>query len=195
MRVGRIAAATPSWVAPEPSLRKSIDERIEASLPPANPSHGFYYREGITGLEHPIISMDLEEQYELGQRAGVRLRHPYWDVDLVDFLMRTPPSLLNGKGRSKGLVREALASRFPALGFESQKKVTAAPFYTRLARTEMPELWRAAGGARALAKLGVLDPGELDVYLERIFTGAEPDRRLHIAWEVLRLEKWVRAHY
>ena len=60
-----------------------------------------------------IISMDLEEQYELGQRAGVRLRHPYWDVDLVEFLMRTPPDLLNGKGKSKGLVREALADRFP----------------------------------------------------------------------------------
>jgi len=91
-------------------------------------------------------------------------------------------------------VREALAIRFPTLGFERQKKVTALAFYRRLAMNEMPELWRAAGGARALAALGVLDPGELDMCVERMFTGAEPDR-IHTVWEVLRLERWVRAHY
>ena len=125
MRVRRVVASTPSWVAPDLSLRKSIDDRIEASLPWPILRMGSTGVEAMTGLEHPIVSMDLEEHHELGQRTGVRLRHPYWDVDLVELLMRTPPHLLNGKGKAKGLVREALASRFPALGFERQKKVCA----------------------------------------------------------------------
>ena len=42
-----LSLSTPSWVAPDPSLRKSIDDRIEASLPSADPPHGFYWREAV----------------------------------------------------------------------------------------------------------------------------------------------------
>ncbi len=137
--------------------------------------------------------MDLEEHYNLGERTGVRLRHPYWDVDLVEFLVQTPPDLLNGKGKSKGLVREALASRFPAGGFERQKKVDATAFFNNLIMSEGPKLWRDAGGARTLAALGIVDPVGLETRVNNLFSGAEP-RRLYEVWEVLRLEKWVRAH-
>jgi len=191
-RVRRVVKSTPSWLAPDPSLRKSIDDRIEASLPPANPSHGFYWAEAESIFEHPVISIDLEEQYELGRRTGVRVRHPYWDVDLVEFLMRTPWDLLNGKGKSKGLVREAMASRFPALGFERQKKVSALTYYRQLLMTEMPALWRATGGARALGALGIVNAGTLDVSVERMFAEADTVG-LSRVWEVLRLERWVRA--
>ena len=156
--------------------------------------HGFYWREAMTGLEHPIISMDLEEHFELGQRAGVRLRHPYWDVDLVELLMRTPPNLLNGKGKAKGLVRQTLANRFPSLGFERQKKVNASSYFQDLVMREGPELWRAAGGARALAALGIVDPHALNSNVNRMFAGAEP-KHLYRVWEVLPLERWVRARY
>jgi len=135
--------------------------------------------------------MDLEEHYELGRRAGVRLRHPYWDADLVEFLMRTPPTLLNGKGKAKGLVRETLADRFPALGFERQKKVGATSFFHNLVLKEGPELWRASGGSPALAALGIVNPVLLNSSFERLFAGESG--RLYQVWEVLRLEKWVRA--
>jgi asparagine synthase (glutamine-hydrolysing) len=192
-RVSRVAASTPRWVAPDPGLRRAIDDRIEASLPAANPPHGFYWRESLIGLEHPLVSMDLEEHYELGRRAGVRLRHPYWDVDLVELLMRTPPSLLNGKGKSKGLVRQALSDRFPQLGFERQKKIGATSYFQNLVLKEGPELWRAAEGARTLVKLGIVNADALNARVAKLFAGAEP-ARLYEVWEVLRLERWVRAH-
>jgi asparagine synthetase B (glutamine-hydrolysing) len=136
--------------------------------------------------------MDLEEHYEMGQRAGVRLRHPYWDVDLVELLMRTPPTLLNGKGKAKGLVRQALADRFPQLGFERQKKIGATSFFNSLVMREGPELWRAAEGARTLAELGIVNPHVLNASVDKLFQGSEPGR-LYQVWEVLRLERWVRA--
>jgi len=192
-RIRRLAATTPSWVAPDISLRRSIDDRIEAFLPPAIAPHGLYWREATIGLDHPIISMDFEEHFELGRRAGARLVHPYWDVDLVELLMRTPPDLLNAKGKSKGLVRETLARRFPLLGFERQKKVSASSFFQDLVMREGPALWQAAGGARALAALGLVDPIVLDSTIERMFAGAER-HNLYRVWEVLRLERWVRSH-
>jgi len=136
--------------------------------------------------------MELEEYYELGQRSGVRFRHPYWDVDLVELLMRTPPHLLNGNGKAKGLVRQAMADRFPELGFERQKKVGATPFFHSILMNEGPELWRAAGGARTLAELGIVNPHAVNASFEDLFQGAEP-KRLYQVWEVLRLERWVRA--
>jgi asparagine synthetase B (glutamine-hydrolysing) len=137
--------------------------------------------------------MDLEEHYELGQRAGVRLRHPFWDVDLVELLMRTPPTLLNGEGKAKGLVRQALANRFPELGFERQKKIGATSYFQSLVMREGPELWRAAEGARTLAALGLVNARALNASVDKLFAGAEPGR-LYQVWEVLRLERWVRAH-
>jgi len=190
LRIRRLAASTPSWLAPGASLRKAIDDRIKVAE--ANPPHGFYWRGLIGALDYALISMDHEEHYELGQRAGVRLRHPYWDVDLVELLIGTPPALRNGQGKAKGLVRQDLASRFPALGFERQKKVGATSFFHSLVLSEGPELWRAAGGARTLGAMGIVDPKALNASVEKLLTGAEP-RRLYQVWEVLRLERWVRS--
>jgi len=144
-------------------------------------------------LGNTMISMDHEEHYELGQRTGVHLRHPYWDVDLVELLMLTPPTLLNGEGKAKGLVRQALASQFPALGFERQKKVSATSFFQSLVMSEGPELWRAAGGAPTLGAMGIVNPNALNSTVDQLFGGAKP-KRLYEVWEVLRLEQWVRAH-
>jgi asparagine synthetase B (glutamine-hydrolysing) len=191
-RINRVAASTPAWVAPDLRLRRAIDDRIEASLSSHNPPHGFYWRESMICLEHALISMELEEYYELGQHTGVRFRHPYWDVDLVELLMRTPPHLLNGNGKAKGLVRQAVADRFPELGFERQKKVGATSFFNSILMSEGPELWRAAGGARTLAELGIVDPHALNASVDQLFQGADP-KRLYQVWEVLRLERWVRA--
>ena len=109
------------------------------------------------GLDHTLTSWELEEQYELGKRLGIRFLHPFWDPDVVEMLYRTPPSILNEGGVSKGLVRGALARRFPALGFERQRKVAATSFYRSLLRREGPSLAGEAGDFPALAELGIIN--------------------------------------
>jgi hypothetical protein len=81
-----------------------------------------------SGLGHPLVAMELEELFEQSRRLGVRVLQPFWDAALVEFLYRTPPAMLNQTGRSKGLVRDTVARRFPRLGFETQLKVTATRF-------------------------------------------------------------------
>jgi hypothetical protein len=49
--------------------------------------------------------MEKEKGFGYGRKIGVRILHPHWDRDLVSFLYRVPPDLLNRGGRSKSLVR------------------------------------------------------------------------------------------
>ena len=47
-----------------------------------------YFAEIRSGLEHPLVSMELEELYTQGRRLGLRILQPFWDAQLVDFLDR-----------------------------------------------------------------------------------------------------------
>jgi hypothetical protein len=134
----------------------------------------------------------MEEQYEVGSQLGIRFLHPFWDPDVVEMLYRTPPSILNEGGRSKGLVRGALAKRFPALGLERQRKVAATSFYHSLLLREGPSYLEEAADFPALAKLGIIKPEIARIALRERLKGPGPT--LSRAWGCLNLEMWARAH-
>ena len=192
-RRDRLVASTPPWVAPDPSLRRQIDERADRVLGQSEPYGGSFYEQGMrSGLEHPLNAIEAEEYFELGRRLDVRILHPYLDADLVDLLYRTPPRLLMAGGRAKGLVRETLARRFPNLGFERQRKVHATDFYRRMMRTEGSAAWASLGGAATLGKLGVVDAGRHATAMLELADGRRP-RESYGIWTSLQLEAWVRS--
>ena len=123
-RLERLDGRTPAWLAPEASLRRTLDERALAALPEPR-TKGLYWRELDEALDHPLTSLEVEETYETGRRSGVPVVPPFWDADLISFLVRTPPELLNRGGRSKGVVRDMVARQVPGFGFERQRKVSA----------------------------------------------------------------------
>ncbi len=183
----------PDWLAPDPALRREWDQRREeetANQAQAPSSH--YLREVRTSLDHPLVSWELEEMFEVYQRAGVHLVQPYQDADLVDMLYRTPPMLLLHDGRSKGLVRRSLARRFPNLGFERQRKMEATRFYASLIYKDGAQIWEELGGAQTLANLGIIDERYRPV-LDRLLQRREDGTSAHRVWTVLNLETWARA--
>lgn len=191
-RHSRIVSSTPEWVAPDPELRRAIDDRASRVLAESEPYHGSFYEQQMrTALEHPLNTMEAEEYFEQGRRLGVRILHPYWDADLVSLLYRTPPEVLSRGGRAKGLVRATIARRFPDLGFERQKKVHATNFYWRTMQTEGPAAWRTLGTAATLAKLGVLDAKLHASTMAELFEGKRPQESYRI-WNTLHLEGWAR---
>jgi asparagine synthetase B (glutamine-hydrolysing) len=200
VRARRIRAGTGPWFAPDSRLRRSLVERNVEADSHVRPPHRrvarrhprVYIREMRTGLDHPLVSMELEELFEQGRRLGMRMLQPYWDAPLVDFLYRTPPELLNREGRTKGLVRETVARRLPGLGFETQRKVSA----TRLARATVAAEGRKAlselGGTPALAEAGVVDAAALNERLSQVIGNPEsPD--YYLVWDLLALESWLRG--
>jgi len=185
----RFLQATPTWVAPDPELRSQMLGSYRA--------HKRAPRRGA--LDNPMVAYELEEFYESGRQLGIPLRHPFWDADLSAFLARVPPRLLMRGGYSKGLVRESLARRFPGLGFDRSRKVTASGFYRSVMIQEGVDAWRKLGGAQALAELGVVDGPVLDRHMDDLFrqgdtglSATDPGKAWRI-WYVLTTEAWLRA--
>jgi asparagine synthase (glutamine-hydrolysing) len=184
----RFTQTTPPWIAPELGLRDQMLVSYQANKRTD--------RRGA--LDNPMVAYDLEEFYESGKQAGIPLRHPFWDADLTAFLARVPPRFLISDGYSKGLVRRTLAERFPQLGFERSRKVTASGFYRSLMIREGVEAWSRMGGAQALAELGIVDAPALNRYVNELFragdavvSGTDPGKAWQI-WYLLTTEAWVR---
>jgi asparagine synthase (glutamine-hydrolysing) len=185
----------PVWLAPDAELRRQFDQRREEEhTDRKQPSESVYLREIRPALDHAVISWEAEEQFEVYQKAGVRLLHPYWDADIVDMLYRTPPFQLLQGGFYKSLVRGSVARRLPKLGFERQRKVEATSFYASQIYRNGSEIWQQSGGARTLANLGIIDDRSLRPMIERLLRGGQEGRKAHRVWTVLNLEAWARAH-
>jgi asparagine synthase (glutamine-hydrolysing) len=188
----RLNRTTPPWVAGDPALRRAIDARAVASMQPTDPAEGFYLSAVRTGIGHPLTSMEFEESELFSRRHGLRTMRPFFDVDLVELLYRTPPELLTRGGRAKGLVRDAVARRFPTLGFERQKKRAATQFFRSLLRAELPALWERMKGPQSLISLGIVSKDGVEVLKNQAFSGTL-DVRLYRTWSILNLEQWVRS--
>jgi asparagine synthase (glutamine-hydrolysing) len=193
----RIKESMPAWVAPDPSSRQMIDRRSEYTVerlmqePEPGGPHGFYFRDFMNGVASHFSSLDMEEHFELGQRMGMQIVHPYWDADLIELLCRIPPEQLDRGGREKGLVRQMLGRRFPHLGFERQRKVSASGFFQSILQAEGPAMWKRMGGPTALVDLGVIDGRAVDSIMARSLSSTE-FADTHRIWEMLSLEAWVR---
>jgi asparagine synthase (glutamine-hydrolysing) len=190
-RLRRLEAATPRWLAPDPALRRSMNERaLAARRPPTG--RDLYWREMDEALDHPLTSLEVEETHESGRRTGVPVLQPFWDADLVRFLVRTPPELLNRGGRSKSVVRDMVARQVPGLGFERQRKVSATNVATGTVFETAGHAWRRLGGVPCLGALAIADPVRLESEMKRIV--AERDRRnAYRLWYAFTVEAWLQS--
>jgi asparagine synthetase B (glutamine-hydrolysing) len=190
-RLRKHLAVAPAWVAPDPTVRRAQLERLEAHVTAPPPADGFYLRELRESLSHPLVSLEHEERFEFGRLNGVRYGYPFWDADLVDMLMRTPPEHLNRAGRSKGLVRQAVARRVPGLQLDRQVKRTGTSFSRTLIAEEGRALAGHLGKPRALAELGVVDCDQASAFMRDALANGGED--LYRVWDLLNLESWVRS--
>lgn len=191
----RVFLGPPKWSVPDKALRQELQQRRENGNGQKMKSTGsFYLDESRKALDHALISSEAEELFEVYERVGVRVLHPFWDPDLLDLLYRTPPFTLLRDGRSKSLVRRTLARRFPELGFEQQRKINSINFYASLLHREGPPAFQRLGGLQRLADLGIVDERQLYPEFEHILTRKETGTRLYRFWNIINLESWVRTH-
>lgn len=189
----RVQHAIPAWLAPDPALRAELQRRDCLPWTADTQSDSYYLRELRPALDHQLVSLECEELFESGRREHLWYLRPYWDAELVEVLCRIPPqSLING-GRTKGLVRQSLARRFPNLGFERQRKVQASNFLTSLVTQDAAQAWRELRDLHALSELGVVDGKAVKSELEQVMRGESVSDGSRL-WFFLNLEVWLRAH-
>jgi asparagine synthetase B (glutamine-hydrolysing) len=195
-RVRQLESRSPAWVSPEPELRREIRERIERwtaeSLrePEPHGRFGFYLSKLPGGFLHPLRSLDCEEVFQSRRRNGLRELQPYWDPDLIQLLCRIHPTTLDRGGRNKGLVRDHVARRFPGLGFERHRKVSASTFFSERMAAEGPKAWEKLGGVRHLSALGIVDAGRAESAARADISTIVRSGNIRV-WEMLNLEAWV----
>jgi asparagine synthetase B (glutamine-hydrolysing) len=185
-----IRQSTRDWVAPDAALRHQIDQRAEKFI--EDPKFGsFYAREMPRTIGHQLRSIEAEATFEMSSRLGVRIASPYWDSDLVELLHRVHPEALNRGGRSKGLVRESVARRFPHLGFGAQKKVLAVAYFRETVRSQWRQAWNQLGGVRALESMGIVNSARLKGFAEEVLASGNSRSSFYI-WDALNVESWAR---
>ena len=195
-RVRQLEHRSPSWVSPEPSLQREVRERIERwtseSLEQPEPRgpFAFYLSTLPGGFVHPLRSLDCEEVFQSRRRNGLRELQPYWDPDLVQLLCRVHPTTLDRGGRNKGLVRDHVARKFPGLGFEHHRKISASTFFSERMAVEGPRAWDRLGGVRQLSRLGIVDAQSAEAAARADIGTIVRSGNIRV-WEMLNLEAWV----
>ncbi len=191
------AATSPPWVAPDPTLRAQVVERLEASYVRdaiGTRPDSYYFRDTRSRLDSADKCFREEETFLAGQRLGIPIREPFWDPDLIDLLVRVRPHARSADGLAKALVRRPLTRRFPDLGFDRQRKSWLGGAFLSVLKTQAGGARQAMGGFPTLVDLGVIDREQVRVLLDDALAGRSQQGRLGWAWELLNLEAWARAH-
>jgi asparagine synthase (glutamine-hydrolysing) len=188
----RMNRSFPDWVTASPEMRQQMMHRRDANRAPANAESNYLQR--LKATFRNFVSMTaLEESFEFGRRVDLRILHPFWDVDLVEFLCRVPPRLLHKGDRSKALVRTMLKKRFPSLGLDRQKKIEQDDLLVTLMRERGPLVWKNLGGARKLSDLELVDSERLERRVQSdVFYNKDKD--VYWFWMLINLESWLRIH-
>jgi len=183
--------AIPAWLAPDPELRKELFERAEKS---AQNVQGSIYRRAIYSqiLNHPLTALYKEDNFESSRRTGVFMLEPFYDPDVIQFLVRTPPWLRGLGGRYKGLLRQILHQRFPELGYDRQRKPYATNFNAVRVLRGAKHFWPTLKGTRTLADLGVVDLSMTESVIREILEQEQLGNTRYL-WMTLCAEVWART--
>lgn len=190
-RARAVMRAKPPWIAPDPRLSRALRRRAEEAARQDVANGDLNLHQGFKALGHTVVTEEIEYWTRFGAAHNLHVLHPYWDPDLIEYLMSLPPQALSPGGIAKGLARQSLVRRFPDLGFHSRKKVLASNYSERLLATELPPLWRTMGGPRRLAEMGVVDleiAGQAVLNRRTIHSGS-----FYRLSDLLGKEAWLRA--
>jgi asparagine synthase (glutamine-hydrolysing) len=180
------------WLLADPLLKKEVYERWEASESYKD-IKSYYLREMQISLEHPLISLEMEENYQIEKKLNINFYQSYWNSELIELLYRLPPNILTRGKKSKGLVRDLVSKRFPNLGFEKQKKILSTNYFSVLVSDQLKKVWQKLTCPKTLIDLGIVNKNKLDFSKGLPSSGSK--NPAFLAWEMANLEVWLNTHH
>ena len=194
----RVLRKFPHWVVSDPELRKEADRRTELLVdkylnrPDPKGRYGFYSSSFVWYFVDTVVSMELEQQFEAAEKTAVPVLQPYYDADLIELLLRISPEVLQQGGMEKGLVRNAVARRFPDLKFQRKKKISALGYWQSMIHGEAPAAWKRIGGASTLIKMGIINKAVVESVVQEAFTSNSAFKSYPV-WDLLCTETWLQS--
>ena len=179
---GRAGVSIPPWIKAEFAQRNGLAAWLRR-LEPRTRRSGLYLQQ--RGRNPVFIGAE--------QRCasyGIEWRHPFYDSRIVEFLARIPPGIRFRGGRSKLLLREAMAGVVPdEVRRRTPHGAFEGTFERGIKQMEAPRLKGLLNGSR-LAKLKVLDSDILGETFGSYLQGDDTKRGK--AFWVFFTEEWLR---
>jgi asparagine synthase (glutamine-hydrolysing) len=187
-----VSYQVPEWVRSDFAKRIEVEQRLRTAYPPRRfrrPSRQFDF-EAIAYVEFSTRMLWLQAE---ALRRGIDLRHPFFDVRLIDFCMRIPSWQKQRKGVSKTLIRSTMRNSLPPI--VAERSLAGSGDFTKVLDRGLRERerhrWEACFATSfRLADLGYVDPVMLRRAFARYVEGEDALR-----WElalIFRLEQWIR---
>ena len=136
----------------------------------------------------PLLLMELDQGQAWARQLGFTLLYPYFDRDLMEFLLRAHPEHLIAGGVSKAKLRRLVADRLPDVMMRS-KKVDFSEIADAVLRSEGPLSRERLGGLTILSDLNIVDGKRLEAEVDSYFRGENKHRSL--VWRVISTEAWL----
>ncbi len=150
--------------------------------------------ERMMHLDHKITlaDNDLRKVTRMCEAAGVEVRFPFLDDDLVEFSGRLTPQQKVNKGRLRVLFKDALRGFLPDETITKSKHGFGLPFGIWL-NAHAPLKALAEDALDGLARRGIVKPGYL-AYLRREHATGHASYYGVMIWVLMELELWLRAN-
>jgi len=185
-----VSQSLPTWLVPDPTLRRELVDLLLDSLPDPTPRR-LHQRALRRLVGHPRLGVLMEEWFADGRGHGVQLHEPLLDPDLLELLYIVPPEALIHEAQAKWLARSTLAGRVAGLVPHWPTPVYADRFWLSCMAQEGPATWRRLGGVETLADLGVIDPEGFDQAVRLAFSTGSFHTATQV-WAAWTLETWLR---
>ena len=131
---------------------------------------------------------DLRKVGRMCDLAGLRVRYPFLDDDIVEFSGRIPPNLLIHKGRLRYFYKRALRARLPQETLQKSKHGFGLPFSAFAAYKPFLELF--CDTLAALKKRHYIRRNFLDELVDHTYRGNTSIFDC-VIWELAVLELWL----
>jgi asparagine synthase (glutamine-hydrolysing) len=144
------------------------------------------HRMGLLLSTREMTVRDGNHFHALEELYGFRFRHPFYDRELVEYVLSLPPEFIYSRGWTKLLLRYGLEGILPDPIRSRRDKAEFSP----LIRREL-EAWFHQNGPACCPKLEelALVPEEKIREMSQAFLRGE-DRELMALWRMVNLECW-----
>jgi asparagine synthase (glutamine-hydrolysing) len=181
-------------------LASSVQERLRESPPPERFVLDLFARAPRTDLVNRLSYVELQSflpcnVLEYGDRMsmahGLEVRAPFTDHRLVEHVMSLPGSAKLHRGRTKAILRDAVASHLPARPL-AKRKIGFNPPMGLWLNNELSSLVDSHLSRDQVEARGLFRPEAVSQLVASLRTGRR-DASLHV-WSLIVLEQWLREY-
>lgn len=142
-------------------------------------------------LRLTLADGDLRKVGRMCALAGVRVRYPMLDDDVMAYAATVPPELLCKGGRLRGFYKDAFAGFLPKAILEKSKHGFGLP-YLEFLRTDPALNAMAREAINDLKRENLFRPEFLEAEIKALAAPEDQEGgALSIAWDLVTLQRWL----